>query len=887
MTSYKHTSLWQSTLAARDDEHEHARERLRVAYEELRERASSLAGEIASSLPDFTIHDISHADALWDVADRIAGPEFRFTPVEAFVLGATFLVHDLGLGLAAYSGGQAELVREPLWQREVSRLLRSTTGRSPTARQIEEASLDVKARATASVLRELHAAQAERVILQSWEDPRSREAWFLIDSPELRAALGPVIGRIAHSHWWGVSRLRLEFGQRLGALPRFPPEWTFDPLSIAALLRVADAGHLDSRRAPGFLFALRQPAKEAEPHWVFQQHLLTPRVEDGQLVYTAGHLFADRDADAWWLCLEHLRVLDRELREVDALLSDTGRSRFAARGVRGVADPVRFAELVRTDGWLPVDVRVRVGDATSLVRRLGGEHLYGDSPSVAIRELIQNASDAVRARRILEDRESGWGEIRIRTGTDELGDWIEVGDTGIGMSDAVLAGPLLDFGTSYWDSSDARGEFPSLLARGFEPTGHFGIGFFSVFMAGTSVRVASRRFDAAQADTRVLEFRHGVEGRPLLRGASESERLKEGGTRVRIWLDQPFAALVAPLRRFWELRRPHKLDADILAGNPPEPVAHEEDVFALFCAWLAPTLDVDLWVEEGADRAAVRVVTASDWLGMTPAELILRIHGLKKPWSEELSSALTWADNAMRHVEKDGVAVGRACLPWLTTGAFAEHGLCAITGGGIRVALVEGIFGILTGYPHTAVRDDARPDADSVAMGLWATEQGAIANRLIDDQDALPRYAAHVASLGGDSGRLPLVKFRGAWTSAAEIRSWKMLADEYLMVEESLFDGVNIEGVPVELPDVYGNVFTLKATELNYVPARDLLEAGPERSGRRGTFELLVEALAEAWQIPVRQVVEVSDFDRRLRVIGTRDGEPVQAWTIVLRKAVA
>ena len=73
------------------------------------------------------------------------------------------------------------------------------------------------------------------------------------------------------------------------------------------------------------------------------------------------------------------------------------------------------------------------------------------------------------------------------------------------MSAKVLTGPLLDFGVTYWGSQLMREESVDLLAKGFNPTGRYGIGFFSVFMWGQHVRVTTRRPEEAQRDTRVLE----------------------------------------------------------------------------------------------------------------------------------------------------------------------------------------------------------------------------------------------------------------------------------------------------------------------------------------------------------------------------------------------
>ena len=119
----------------------------------------------------------------------------------------------------------------------------------------------------------------------------------------------------------------------------------------------------------------------------------------------------------------------------------------------------------------------------------------------------------------MEARADNWGDVCVRLGQDSKGQWIEVEDNGIGMSGEVLTGPFLDFGATYWGSGLMRKELPGLLAKGFESTGHYGIGFFSVFMWGEQVRITTRRYEQAQKETRVLEFGSGLSFRPLLRHA--------------------------------------------------------------------------------------------------------------------------------------------------------------------------------------------------------------------------------------------------------------------------------------------------------------------------------------------------------------------------------
>jgi hypothetical protein len=108
MDPFEATRLWKTSLLAHDNDPEaKARGALRSALESFRERARLLAGEIPRDMRDLTVHDITHLDALWETADTIVGDAVTITPVEAFALGGAFLIHDLGLALAALPEGLA------------------------------------------------------------------------------------------------------------------------------------------------------------------------------------------------------------------------------------------------------------------------------------------------------------------------------------------------------------------------------------------------------------------------------------------------------------------------------------------------------------------------------------------------------------------------------------------------------------------------------------------------------------------------------------------------------------------------------------------------------------------------------------------------------------
>ena len=57
------TEIWQRTLAPQEGDIESSsREKVRSVFAKFRERAGMLAQEISRDLPEFTVHDITHAD---------------------------------------------------------------------------------------------------------------------------------------------------------------------------------------------------------------------------------------------------------------------------------------------------------------------------------------------------------------------------------------------------------------------------------------------------------------------------------------------------------------------------------------------------------------------------------------------------------------------------------------------------------------------------------------------------------------------------------------------------------------------------------------------------------------------------------------------------------
>lgn len=440
------TPLWRNAFSPRKaDDHASARTRLQQAWSRMRENVATLVTMIPTDCKDLTVHDVSHLDALWEMASILAGADYPLNPAEAFVLGGAILLHDAGLSAAAFPGGLAELKARQEWSDIAAATLRQN-GLDPSPSQLLSPPTDLLPEIKFSVLRAIHAEQAERMASSPWTLPDGTQL-YLLDDPELRQSFGAAIGRVAHSHHWDIERVADVLLDNVGAGTVLPVEWAVSERKVACILRCADAAHIDRRRAPSILYAATRPVGISAVHWGAQNKLNKPSVQGSSLIYSAGEAFSSRDAKAWWLAYDLVRLVDKEIRGSNALLEELKHAPLAVQRVVGSESPRALAIHIRTDNWRPVDAEVRVSDPIHLARTLGGRHLYGRNSVAPVRELIQNSAGAVRARRELEDRPAAWGSIRVTIEPDvenEDGCWLHVDDNGVGMSERVLAGPLVD-----------------------------------------------------------------------------------------------------------------------------------------------------------------------------------------------------------------------------------------------------------------------------------------------------------------------------------------------------------------------------------------------------------------------------------------------------------
>ena len=717
---YESTSLWQNTLGKQGDK---LIDRLRVSYQSLREHIAGLLEEVRKDFPNLTVHSIEHADDLWKKASMIIGEGYPINPLEGYILGCTFLVHDSVLSYKAF-GGKEELRKTTEW-----------TDSYQSIKGTDNDSEEGKQKIDFTVIRQLHAKKCTDILSRQFESLDGNR-YYLLSDEDLRKHFGALIGIIASSHHWETSSLS-ELPKQVNPLGHMPSCWVICPLKIACLLRCSDAAAIDSNRAPDYLYRLLRLNGVSRDHWSAQNRLgIAPDLKDPtRLIITSTYDFEEEDFSAWNVAYDAVKIIGSELEKCNELLADV--APFKVRSIAGAASKKALSTYIKTKGWMPCDVSVHISDVAKLIKTLGGKELYGkeDLQFIVLRELIQNARDAINARRLLEKDEIYTGRIIISTRETDNGTLIAVKDNGVGMSLETISNSLLNFGNSFWQDGAVNDEFPGLKTAGFRSVGQYGIGFFSVFMIAKSVIVESRKYKDGLDNAHLVKFPKGLTLSPIF--ANHKSTSTQYTTKISFVLDEKHASWP----KEYEVKR-----------NQMHSVNFNVPISAMLSSLVAG-LDVDVYYQE-SDEKPRRIHQRIDDEGFD-----------KKQWLRKLSFADYQHDKEL----DDFIEANYNRLEYICDEHHSFTGLAAIAtrflpnqdflGGSTVGGLLTGLhsrsgeywIGILEKNPSGAKRDGGDNKAPKDVIVRWATNQAAaLEQRALVDVQLRFRLQIAMQNLGAD-----------------------------------------------------------------------------------------------------------------------------------------
>lgn len=542
--------------------------------------AAALLKTVVRHMPLYTLHDERHILNVVGWMDWLLEPVLQdLSPLEGALCLLSAYTHDLGMALPFEEHERLANGADPSFQRfrdqyqdhcrHISAL--RAEGNDFGAQVIEN-------HLTTNYLRTTHAdAQAGRLKkhLDQIATETENKSLFSYGGVDIR----PGLELLSISHNQPVTWLREELRRRYARVEvmvgQSPVNFAFSGL----VLRLADIMDFDSSRTPGILFhhlGLERHIHEFDlrnkqislQEW--RKHLaITGITTDalGNLTYQA-------------IDCPHPAVEQSIRKFTDLIRSEVSRARSELERIdaRDALKRVRLPEIehhivARPGTYVYKDWKFSL-DQEEIMHLLMGEALYGD-PSLCIRELLQNALDAVELRDLRQRfKKKQPHEARPVTGIpmpdtpgqflDDVGNthqfavtltwgqsehgqwWIQVSDNGVGMTEETIEHYFTRLGKSSYRSPEFLVEQAAMKREGLlcTPISTFGIGILSCFMLAERIEVRTRA-----ADEDPIEIH--VSGPGSLFWAKPGNRTRQGSD-VKLWLKPSVNGQPIKIDHDWE-----------------------------------------------------------------------------------------------------------------------------------------------------------------------------------------------------------------------------------------------------------------------------------------------------------------------------------------------
>lgn len=488
---------------------------------------------IRDTFPLYTLHDETHIINVVRLMSNLLGNHIhKLTRDEVAMLVLSACCHDIGM---SYSEEERKNVLS-----DNNRILR----------YLEKSQSEyVKAFSSGNEIPNLTVAM-EQNYLRCIHHDRAEELLRKIEWPDV------LYGKLICKDLIAVCR---SHGNDIYSLGNLKPTATIDLRLCAILLRLADILDFDTKRAPQAIyeysgFANKEDAasKYSESEWI--KHLSSngfdfQHIPDRSYPYELDYHATSRSMQIEQSIHNYLDWVDNELsgcrQQLDCYVGKH----------RDLILPRKIKRHIEPEGYMSGEYRLTL-DQGQVMELLVGRNLYQD-PAVFVRELLQNAIDAVRTREKLDrNLPANWKpKINISSWMDSEGyHWFRIEDNGIGMSEEIIREFFLKIGRSYYNSDKfMQAKLQCKADPDYMPISRFGIGILSCFMGDEQtnlVEVSTKHFEENGEIFPSLRMRmSGLNGYYYLassedyhepgemRGRSESEKkpyLSQPGTAVAV-----------------------------------------------------------------------------------------------------------------------------------------------------------------------------------------------------------------------------------------------------------------------------------------------------------------------------------------------------------------
>jgi molecular chaperone HtpG len=457
----------------------------------------------------YTVHDISHIDKMLASLDWIVpeATKVAMSPVDWLMTTLAIYFHDMGMLVTAREYDARMRSDFPRYRDEV--LFGGPSG------------ADYKSKVDS-----LGTDRAERFLYQEWVRHKHAErvrAWIsgvvrddLGAATETFAQIGTLLAPLG-------SQFRRDLGliceshhlNDLNDIKKYKPSQPYGDNDAetanlqycAVLLRTADLLHITSDRTPSTVFKTINPTDPiSQQEWAKQLAVkrLRPKMgvnEDGipddrELKDTIEVHAYFTDDNGFFGLTSYLLYAGQELKQSHEWIATTKKLNLAKHEFpwKRIDD-----SHIETEGFIPDSFEFTL-DQAKILDLLTGHTLYNDT-RVVLRELVQNALDAIRLK-FYPESPGASGQLQVHWNSKER--LLSVRDNGTGMSQKEISAFLLRVGSSRYQDPDFKKQFP-----GFSSISRFGIGVLSTFMIADSVEITTCHPEDDQARRLALRSVHG------------------------------------------------------------------------------------------------------------------------------------------------------------------------------------------------------------------------------------------------------------------------------------------------------------------------------------------------------------------------------------------
>lgn len=484
--------------------------------------------------PQYTLHDETHISNMITLIPKILQSKISsLNELEKLLLILGICFHDIGMAptedelKAILDSSEYEVFFEN-WKINHSNFVdllskrdSSIYNNSEKNKINEKISLLEKACLT-EYLRQNHPLNAQKFIETQYSDDK-RLSFHEIN-------ISPFICKLAIAHGKDISYINDENGFRCDEqIQTYEVNMSF----LAILIRLADILDFDRSRTPDLLYKsikLEDPISINE--WEKHRSIRGWSISENEIIFTAECTHPVYEN----VVRNFINQIEKELQDCITLTKKYSQ-KFSKYSLDLPFSIDRSRIGPKDNSYITHNVEFSLS-RNEIINLLMTDKLYS-KPSLCIRELLQNAADAIRTKKSLyamEDINFDKGKIEfyhyLNSNNEEI---LECRDNGIGMDRDIINNYFTRVGRSYYKSPEFHQLRKEWKEKGvdFDPCSQFGIGFMSCFMLGDQIEIQTRKdygIGKNKGIPLVIEI-NGTEGIFFIREGNDNQEI---GTTVRI-----------------------------------------------------------------------------------------------------------------------------------------------------------------------------------------------------------------------------------------------------------------------------------------------------------------------------------------------------------------